>query len=87
MKQALTPYRRINVPLPDATVRLVDRVAAKGDRSRLIAEAIRHYVGTAGRARLRKRLKEGAAERAERDRMLAADWFGIEAEAWPRQGR
>jgi CopG family transcriptional regulator / antitoxin EndoAI len=75
--------RRINITLPDETVRLIDRVAAKGDRSRFIAEAVTHYVSATGRAELRKRLKEGALRRAERDRRLATEWFLLEAEAWP----
>ncbi len=79
-------HRRINITLPDETVRLIDRVTAKGDRSRFIAEAVTHYVGATGRAQLRKRLKEGALRRAERDRRLAQDWFLLDEEAW-RTGR
>ncbi len=75
--------RRINITLPDDTVRLIDRVAAKGARSRFIAEAVSHYVHATGRAELRKRLKEGAVRRAERDRRLASEWFLLDEEAWP----
>jgi CopG family transcriptional regulator/antitoxin EndoAI len=77
-------HRRINITLPEATVRLIDRVAAKGDRSRLIADAVTHYVEATGRAQLRKRLKEGAIRRADRDRRLVADWFALDEEAWRR---
>jgi CopG family transcriptional regulator/antitoxin EndoAI len=80
-------HRRINISLPDETVRLIDRVAAKGDRSHFIAEAVRHYIAQTGRARLKKRLKDGAVRRAERDRALARDWFLLEEEAWRRRGR
>jgi CopG family transcriptional regulator / antitoxin EndoAI len=80
-------HRRINITLPEATIRLIDRVAAKGDRSRLIAEAVSHYVETTGRARMRKRLKEGAIRRAERDRQLVADWFALDDEAWQRRAK
>ncbi|HEV8357613.1 MAG TPA: hypothetical protein VGQ17_12750 [Gemmatimonadales bacterium] len=79
--------RRINITLPEQTLRLIDRVAAKGDRSRLIAEAITHYVGASGRAQLRRRLKEGALRRAERDRRLTEDWFPLDEEAWPKARR
>jgi CopG family transcriptional regulator/antitoxin EndoAI len=75
--------RRINITLTDETVELIDRVAARGDRSRFIAEAVSHYVSVAGRAQLRKRLKEGALRRAERDRRLVSDWFLPDEEAWP----
>ena len=77
-------YQRINITLPEETVRLLDRVAAKGERSRLIAKAITHYVGATGRAHLRKRLREGAIRRAERDLRFAREWFSLDEEAWRR---
>lgn len=80
-------YRRINITLPDDTVRLIDRVASKGDRSRFIAEAVRHYVTKTGRARLKKRLKDGARTRAGRDRAVARDWFLLDEEAWQGRGK
>jgi CopG family transcriptional regulator / antitoxin EndoAI len=80
-------HRRINISLPEETLQLVDRVAAKGDRSQFIAEAVRHYVARTGRERLRKRLKEGAVRRAARDQALTEDWVLLEEEAWRRRGR
>jgi CopG family transcriptional regulator/antitoxin EndoAI len=80
-------HRRVNITLPEETIRLIDRVAAKGDRSRLIAEAVRRYVGARGRAELRRRLREGAVRRAERDLQLVADWFSLDEEAWQRSKR
>ena len=77
-----TMHRRINVTLPEETVKLMDRVSQKGDRSRLIDHAIRHYIQEAGRANLRKRLKEGALRRALRDQKLAEEWFLLDIEAW-----
>ncbi len=53
-------------------MRLIDRVAKKGDRSRFIAEAVDRYVAEIGRVNLRKRLKEGALRRAERDVAIAS---------------
>jgi len=82
-------YRRLNITLPEDAVRLIDRVADKGERSRLIADAIRHYVRKTDRATLRKRLREGAARRAQRDRQLARDWFfgtRRHGSAAPREG-
>lgn len=75
-------HRRLNITLPEETVRLIDRVAAKGDRSRLIAEAVVHYVRTTGRTRLRRRLREGAIRRAQRDLRFAREWFSLDEEAW-----
>ena len=80
-------HRRLNITLPEETVRLIDRVAAKGDRSRLIAEAVAHYVRATGRARLRRRLKEGAMRRAQRDARLAQEWLPLDEEAWRTGGR
>lgn len=77
-----TTHRRLNITLPEETVRLIDRVAKKGDRSRFIAEAVERYVGEVGLAKLRKQMKEGAIRRAKRDVAIAGEWFGLEEEAW-----
>ncbi len=75
-------HKRLNITLPEETVRLIDRVAEKGDRSRLIAEGVKHYIESVGRMNLRRRLKEGAVRRAGRDLRLAEEWFSLEEEAW-----
>jgi len=78
-------HRRINISLPEETVRLLDRISNRGDRSRLINEAVRRYVSSRRRAALRKRLKEGALRRAERDLRLSAEWFLLDEEVWPTE--
>ena len=78
-------HRRINVTLPEETVRLMDRVSRRGDRSKLINEAVRRYVDEIGRANLRKRLKEGYLRTGERDLRLAEDWFLLDEEAWQKE--
>lgn len=80
-------HRRINITLPDETIALIDRVAEKGDRSRFIDQAVRRYVGEAGRANVRKRLKEAAIRYADLDRQLAEEWFPLEEEAWASRGK
>ena len=75
-------HRHINITLPEETVRLMDRVSRKGDRSRLINEAVRRYVREVGRANLRHELKAGYLHGAERDRPLVEEWFAIDEEAW-----
>jgi len=75
-------HRRINVTLPEDTVRLIDRAAERGDRSRLIDEAVKHFVRQMRRTTLKKLLKEGALRRAQRDVLLAEEWFTVEEEAW-----
>ena len=76
-------HRRINITIPEETIRLIDQVAAKGDRSFLIAEAVRHYVASVGKTRLRRRLKEGAQRRSERDLGLAEEWCSLDDTPWP----
>jgi CopG family transcriptional regulator / antitoxin EndoAI len=74
--------KRINVILPVSTVAVLDKVAAKGNRSTLIDRAIRHYVKTRSQQNLRERLKQEALGNAERDLQMAAEWFPLEEEAW-----
>lgn len=70
--------KRLNITLPERTVTLIDRVAGKGQRSRLIAEAVERYVKEEGRAKLRRRLREGAEARAKRDLELAEAWLVLD---------
>ena len=77
------PHRRLNITLPERTVQLLDRVADKGNRSRLIAAAVERYVQEEGRARLRSLLREGAVTHAARDLEIAEEWFLIDEQAWP----
>ena len=81
-----TMHQRIDVTLPRDTVELIDKVAKKGDRSRLINEAVRHYFEEWGLANLRKKLKEGAILRAERDLNMTEKWFLLDEESW-QQGK
>jgi CopG family transcriptional regulator/antitoxin EndoAI len=75
-------HRRINISLSEETLELLDRVATKGDRSRLIDQAVRSYIDEKGRMQLKQRLKEGAIRRAARDLSLAEEWFPLEEELW-----
>ena len=74
--------RRPNTSLPDETVRLLNRVAAKGERSQVIAEAVTPYVVEVGRAGLRKRMNERAIKRADLELQIAEEWFPVDEEAW-----
>jgi len=75
-------HRRLNISLPEETIRLLDRVAPKGDRSYVIAEAVTRYVAEIGKARLRKLMKERAVRRADLDLQIAEEWFPIDQETW-----
>ena len=76
--------KRVNIMLPDQTVRVLDRVAPKGARSRFISQAVLHYVQTQSRANLRERLKQGALANAKLDLEIAEEWFPVEQELWQR---
>ena len=74
-------HRRINITLPEDTIRLLGRMSGKGQRSALIGRAIRRYLEEAGKASLRRRLKKGYARRARRDLETAETWFLLDEEA------
>jgi CopG family transcriptional regulator / antitoxin EndoAI len=74
--------KRINIVLPEETIRVLDRVAPKGNRSRLISEAVIHYVTCRAKSNLAERVRLGAIANAERDLELAQEWFPIDEEAW-----
>jgi CopG family transcriptional regulator/antitoxin EndoAI len=76
--------KRVNVMLPDATVKVLDRVAPRGERSRFISQAVLHYVRTRSAANLRERLKQGALANRELDLELAEEWFPVVQEAWQK---
>jgi len=79
--------KRLNITLPEQTVRLIDRVAGKGRRRNLIDRAIRRYVKEETRANLRKQLAESYQANAATDLQLAEEWFPLEEEAWPHASR
>ncbi len=75
-------HRRINITLPEETVRLIDRVAKKGDRSYLISEAVKRYVASVGKARVRRLVEEGARRHADRDLKLVEEWRSLDETPW-----
>jgi len=66
------------------TLRLLDRVVAKGDRSKFIDRAVRSEFARTTTTGLRRALAEGYRRCAEDDRRLAAEWDHLSAEAWAR---
>lgn len=78
--------QRINISLPEDTVKLIDRVTRKGNRSRLIDAAVRHYVQSVGKAKLDKRLAEGYRNLSKSSLEIAAEWFPVDEEAWRKAG-
>lgn len=80
-------HQRINITLPETTVRLLDEKAPNGSRSRFIDQAIRHFIQTQSRNRLREALKEGAIARAARGSKMVEAWFALDEEAWQPKSR
>jgi CopG family transcriptional regulator/antitoxin EndoAI len=77
--------KRINVILPEDTVRTIDRMARPGQRSRFIQYAVQHYVETASPEALQERLKQAAIRDRDLTLEIANDWFAVDQEQWQRQ--
>lgn len=73
--------KRLNITLPEETIRLMDRVAGKGLRRNLIDRAVRRYVRGQSRANLRKQLAASYRANADEELQLAEDWFPALGEA------
>jgi CopG family transcriptional regulator/antitoxin EndoAI len=76
--------RRINIVLPEVTVRKLDRVAKPGERSRFIDKAVRHYIAYESAASLRARMEHAAARDRDLDREIAQDWSAVDQDAWTK---
>src|SRR4051812_28289645 len=77
--------KRINVILPETTIRAIDRMAKPGQRSQFINRAVEHYVATQSVEAVRKRLEFTAVRDRDLDREIAQDWFAVDQEAWRQQ--
>ncbi len=91
MKQSLKkthPWarQRINIMVAPETIQLLERVAPKGGRSRLIDKAVKFFVERHAKVNLREQLKQEALRNASYDRALAEEWFSIDEEAWEKHG-
>ena len=75
-------HQRINITLPEETLRLMDRTLANGNRSRFIDRAIKHFIQERTRKRLRAELKAGAVARKAHDLAMVEEWFAVDEEAW-----
>jgi CopG family transcriptional regulator/antitoxin EndoAI len=76
--------KRINIILPDTTLKVLDRVAPKGNRSHFISQAVLYYVHSVSKQNLRDQLKAGYQANAEENLDIALEWFPLEEEAGTR---
>jgi CopG family transcriptional regulator/antitoxin EndoAI len=74
--------KRINVILPETTVRTLDRLAKPGERSRLIDKAVQHYAATRSPEALREQLKQAAIRDRDLNLEIADEWFAVDRESW-----
>jgi CopG family transcriptional regulator / antitoxin EndoAI len=74
--------KRINVILPESTIRTMDRLAKPGERSRLIDKAVQHYATTRSAEAVREQLKQAALRDRDLDQEIAEDWAAVDRESW-----
>src|SRR5712692_1840917 len=85
MKQSSKTKRsrqRINLTVSPSTAKLLERVAPKGGKGRLVDHAVRYFVETKAHSNLRMQLEEGYRAQARHDLEVAEEWFTIDEEAW-----
>src|SRR5580704_13489556 len=70
--------KRINIVLPEITVRTIDRMAKPGQRSRFIDDAVRHFVANKSAEALRAQLERAAIRDRDLDREITADWSALD---------
>ncbi len=81
-----TPYRRVNVSLPEETLGLLKRVVPRspyGNRSRFIDAAVRELARSLGKRRLKALLEAEARAHRDEDLRLVEEWAAVDAETWP----
>lgn len=78
-------YRRVTVTLREDTLRELDQIAEKKQRSQLVDQAITRFVEERRRKEIKESLKAGALARAEEDVEMAEEFFPAEQEIWDRQ--
>jgi metal-responsive CopG/Arc/MetJ family transcriptional regulator len=74
--------KRINVMLPETTIRALDRLAKPGERSRLIDKAVLHYAATRSAEGLREQLKQAALRDRDLDTETSEEWIAVDHESW-----
>ncbi len=74
--------QRINITLPESTIRTLDRLAKPGGRSRLIDKAVQYYVATRSEEAVREQLKQASLRDRDLDKLVSEDWAAVDSEAW-----
>jgi hypothetical protein len=74
--------KRINIVLPEATIRTIDRMAKPGQRSHFIENAVQHFVAHRSAEALRALLEHTAIRDLDLDREVNADWIFVDRASW-----
>jgi hypothetical protein len=74
--------RRINVVLPESTIKSLGKVAKPGERSQFIDKAVRHYIANESKEALRARLEFTTRRDVDLDREIMEDWAEVDRESW-----
>ena len=69
---------RINITLPKDTLKLLDSVALKGNRSRLVHTAIRYYIRQKNKKTVKAHLQDAGEQHYLRDLEMDCDWFLVD---------
>jgi hypothetical protein len=76
--------KRINIVLPETTIRAMARIAGPGERSRFIDQAVRHFVAHSSGEAIRLQIEKAAVRDRDLDREIGNDWQAVDNEAWQR---
>jgi len=76
--------KRINIVLPETTIKTIDRMVRHGQRSQFINQAVQHFVSHRSTEALKTQLERAAVRDQDLDREIAADWFAVDEGAWQR---
>ncbi|WP_201721911.1 CopG family ribbon-helix-helix protein [Desulfotomaculum copahuensis] len=79
----MAQVKRIMISLPDSLLAEMDGIVARErlNRSELIREAMRLYIGERKRRQLREQMKQGYLEMAKINLALAVEQYRLEVEA------
>jgi len=80
----MSTARRINVILPESTLKSLSKVAKPGERSKFIDKAVRHYIANDSKEALRARLEFTARRDVDLDREIMEEWADADRESWQK---
>jgi metal-responsive CopG/Arc/MetJ family transcriptional regulator len=76
--------RRINVVLPESTIKNLGKVAKPGERSKFIDKAVRHYISTQSKESLRAQLEFTTRRDIDLNQEIMEEWADVDRESWQK---